>query len=75
MALSLPAPVSAYFRISNGEEGDRIADVFAPDATVRDEGQTWQGARPSASGNAPRARNSTIRSSRWTPSPMETDWS
>ena len=44
MPLSLPTPVSTYFRISNGESaGERIADVFTPDATVHDEGRSWQG--------------------------------
>ncbi|KAG8153165.1 nuclear transport factor 2 family protein [Burkholderia catarinensis] len=43
MSLSLPDPVSAYFKISNGEDITHIARVFAQDALVVDEGRTYQG--------------------------------
>lgn len=43
MPLSLPDPVSAYFKISNGADITHIARVFTQDAVVVDEGQTYQG--------------------------------
>lgn len=43
MALSLPDPVSAYFKVSNGAEIEHIARFFTQDAVVVDEGKTYQG--------------------------------
>ncbi|UEP33141.1 MULTISPECIES: nuclear transport factor 2 family protein [unclassified Burkholderia] len=43
MSLSLPDPVSAYFKITNGEDVGHIVRVFSQDAVVVDDGQTHQG--------------------------------
>lgn len=43
MTLSLPDPVSAYFKISNGADIAHITRLFTQDAVVVDEGQTYQG--------------------------------
>jgi len=45
MSLSLPDPVSAYFKITNGEDITHIVRVFSQDAVVVDEGRTHQGHR------------------------------
>jgi hypothetical protein len=41
--LALPGPVSRYFETGHGADIAHIARCFAPDATVVDEGQTYQG--------------------------------
>lgn len=43
MSLSLPDPVSAYFKITNGEDIPHIVRVFSQDAVVVDEGRTHRG--------------------------------
>lgn len=43
MNLSLPAPVSAFFEISNGSNIAEITRCFALNAVVVDEGQTYRG--------------------------------
>ncbi|MBR8222398.1 nuclear transport factor 2 family protein [Burkholderia ambifaria] len=43
MSLSLPDPVSAYFKITNGEDVTHIVRVFSQDAFVVDEGRTHHG--------------------------------
>src|SRR5690606_36595572 len=43
MTLSLPEPVSVYFEISNGGDIEQVAQAFAPDAVVFDEGRTHRG--------------------------------
>lgn len=43
MSVLLPAPIAAYFEASDGLDIARLAECFAPDATVRDEGRTHRG--------------------------------
>lgn len=38
----LPGPIASYFA-ANGRDGAAVADCFAPDAVVRDEGHTYAG--------------------------------
>jgi hypothetical protein len=42
MLLSLPQPIAAYFEADRGR-GDSVAKCFAPDAVVKDEGNTYRG--------------------------------
>jgi hypothetical protein len=42
MQRDLPLPIDAYFAI-HGRRSVGIGDLFAPDATVKDEGHTHQG--------------------------------
>ena len=41
----LPGPVRRYFDADSGRDIDAILAVFAPDATVLDEGKTYRGAQ------------------------------
>lgn len=43
MAISLPEAVTRFFDICNGAAVERLADCFAPDATVVDENRTHTG--------------------------------
>jgi hypothetical protein len=43
MSLKLPLPVELYVRIENAGETDALSTCFADNATVRDEGRTYQG--------------------------------
>ncbi|MBR8128420.1 nuclear transport factor 2 family protein [Burkholderia ambifaria] len=43
MSFSLPDPVAAYFKITNGEDVTHIVRVFSQDAFVLDEGRTDRG--------------------------------
>lgn len=43
MSIDLPAPLSRYFLLANGEPGTRVEQCFAAAATVRDERQQHQG--------------------------------
>jgi hypothetical protein len=42
MLLSLPQPIAAYFEADRGN-GNSVAECFAPDAVVKDEGNTHRG--------------------------------
>jgi hypothetical protein len=42
MALNLPKPVAAYFDADRGN-GESVAQCFASDAVVKDEGNTYHG--------------------------------
>ena len=41
--ITLPPPIAAYVAASNALEARRVADCFAPDAIVRDEGSVHHG--------------------------------
>src|SRR5262245_29952045 len=43
MELQLPKPIDTYVRAENAGDIDSIADCFAPYATVRDEGNRYEG--------------------------------
>ena len=43
MPIQLPPPIDAYVRLENSGDAAGLAEVFAADAVVRDEGQTHQG--------------------------------
>jgi hypothetical protein len=43
MSLDLPKPVAAYFAAEQENNPEAVARCFAPEAVVRDEGQTIQG--------------------------------
>ena len=43
MTVKLPQPVGAYFAAANAHDADRVADCFAADAVVRDEGVDSRG--------------------------------
>jgi len=43
MAVSLPAPIAAYFNGSNARAPQAVAAAFAVDGQVHDEGQLHQG--------------------------------
>lgn len=41
--MHLPPPIRTYFTARAPQDGDALAAAFAPDAIVRDEGQTHRG--------------------------------
>ena len=43
MSLHLPAPIELFISSENAHDPEAVADCFAPDATVRDEGRTRAG--------------------------------
>lgn len=43
MNIQLAESISNYFDISNGNDTARVTSCFTPDATVYDEGGTYQG--------------------------------
>ena len=43
MSLQLPAPIARYVQIANSGAAEAASECFASDATVRDEGQTYEG--------------------------------
>lgn len=43
MSLHLPPPVELYVKIENSGDVDALAECFAPNAVVRDEGRTLEG--------------------------------
>jgi NAD(P)-dependent dehydrogenase (short-subunit alcohol dehydrogenase family) len=43
MTVKLPEPIDAYFRAANGADPAAVADCFAPDGQVRDEGREHGG--------------------------------
>jgi hypothetical protein len=43
MSIHLPPPIDLYVRIENSGEVEALSGCFAPDATVRDEGRTYEG--------------------------------
>jgi hypothetical protein len=43
MDMTLPSPLDIYLRAEATSNVEKLADCFAPDAVVRDEGRTIQG--------------------------------
>jgi hypothetical protein len=43
MSVPLPPPIDLYVRIENSGDVEALSDCFASDATVRDEGHTYEG--------------------------------
>ena len=43
MSIQFPAPVERYIQIANSGTAEAASECFAPDATVYDEGQTYEG--------------------------------
>jgi hypothetical protein len=43
MSIQLPAPVERYVQIANSGTAEAASECFAADATVHDEGQTYEG--------------------------------
>ena len=43
MDLQLPRPIETYVRAENAGDVEAMAECFAPDATVRDEGHFYEG--------------------------------
>ena len=43
MSIHLPPPIDLYIRIENSGDVDALSECFASNATVRDEGHTYQG--------------------------------
>jgi hypothetical protein len=43
MSLQLPAAIERYIQIANSDTPEAVPECFAPDAIVRDEGQTYEG--------------------------------
>ena len=43
MSLQLPDPIERYVQIANSGTPEAAPECFAPDAIVRDEGQTYEG--------------------------------
>ena len=43
MSVDLPTPIAIYIAAENGGDTEALADCFADDAVVRDEGQTIEG--------------------------------
>ena len=43
MPVDLPSPIELYVQIENSGDVGKLAECFAPDATVRDEGRTYEG--------------------------------
>ena len=43
MSLQLPVPIERYVQIANSGTPEAVPECFAPDAFVRDEGQTYEG--------------------------------
>ena len=43
MSIQLPDPIERYIQIANSGTPEAAPECFAPDATVYDEGQTYEG--------------------------------
>ena len=43
MSIQLPDPIERYIQIANSGTHEAAPECFAPDATVYDEGQTYEG--------------------------------
>ena len=43
MSIQLPDPIERYVQIANSGTAEAAPECFAPDAIVRDEGQTYEG--------------------------------
>jgi ketosteroid isomerase-like protein len=43
MSIHLPPPIDLYIRIENSGDAEALSECFASNATVRDEGHTYEG--------------------------------
>ena len=43
MPINLPHPIDAYVQLENSGNVEKLSECFAPDASVRDEGRTYEG--------------------------------
>jgi hypothetical protein len=43
VSIQLPAPIEHYIKIENSSALEAVPECFAPDASVHDEGQTYEG--------------------------------
>ena len=43
MSIQLPIPIERYVQIANSGTAEAASECFAPDATVYDEGRTYEG--------------------------------
>ena len=43
MSIHLPSPIDLYLKAENSGDVKSLAECFAPNATVRDEGHTYEG--------------------------------
>ena len=43
MSIHLPPPIDLYLMAENSGDVDSLSECFAPNATVRDEGHTYEG--------------------------------
>jgi hypothetical protein len=43
MSIHLPRPIDLYIKAENSGDVEALSECFAPDATVRDEGRTYEG--------------------------------
>src|SRR3977135_3234688 len=43
MSLQLPVAIERYIQIANSDAPEAVPECFAPDAIVRDEGQSYEG--------------------------------
>ena len=43
MSIHLPPPIELYVRVENSGDVEALSECFAPNATVRDEGHTYEG--------------------------------
>ena len=41
--MNLPSPIQAYFDADKSNDGEALIHAFAPDAVVKDEGQSYAG--------------------------------
>ena len=43
MSIQLPPPIALYVQLENAGDTETLSECFAPNAIVRDEGQTYEG--------------------------------
>ena len=43
MSIQLPPPIALYVQLENAGDPETLSACFAPNATVRDEGRTYEG--------------------------------
>ena len=43
MSLPLPPPIALYVKLENAGDTETLSECFTPNATVRDEGRTYEG--------------------------------
>ena len=61
MPVQLPDPIERYVQIANSGTAEAASECFAPDAIVRDEGQTYEGVAAIENWMAATKKNTTTR--------------